>query len=242
MRRGFVICVLLIFSSWLPSLNAQNDNTQDSIRTPKIESDSSFLRSKVGKERKAVIEYDSIMPQEKEKAVVLTDSVIFKPEFKPNPKKAVIYSLIFPGLGQIYNRKYWKLPIIYGGFIGLTYAISWNGGMYNDYSQAYKDLATGSGDSWKNFYQSTSWDKVESNPDAYTSQLKRNKDNFRRNRDLAIICTVGLYALCLLDAYVDAQLYDFDISPDLSMRVEPIIFEPTMHSKRTVGLQCSINF
>lgn len=244
MRKGVIICVLFILGALSLSLNAQTQNSQDSINGITAKRDSSFLQSRTGKRSAIAIPHDSIMPQEeKGKPVVLVDSVIFnKPEFKPNPKKAVIYSAIFPGLGQIYNRRYWKLPIIYGGFIGLTYAISWNGGMYSDYSQAYKDLASGNGDSWKNVISSTYWTSVESNPQAYISQMKRQKDNFRRNRDLAIICTVGLYALCMLDAYVDAQLYDFDISPDLSMRVEPVLFEPTMYSKRSVGLQCSINF
>lgn len=65
---------------------------------------------------------------------------------------------------------------------------------------------------------------------------------FRRNRDLAIICSVGVYALCMIDAYVDAQLYDFDISPDLSMNVVPVFWAPTQYSSGSIGLQCSIRF
>ncbi|KUL05508.1 MAG: Uncharacterized protein XE13_1190, partial [Proteiniphilum sp. 51_7] len=60
--------------------------------------------------------------------------------FKPSPRKAVIYSALFPGMGQVYNRKYWKLPILYGGFVGFTYAINWNNGMYRDYLGAYQDI------------------------------------------------------------------------------------------------------
>ena len=60
--------------------------------------------------------------------------------FKPDPKKAVIYAIIFPGLGQVYNRKYWKLPIVYGGFLGFSYSIAWNGRYYTDYSNGYKDI------------------------------------------------------------------------------------------------------
>ena len=73
--------------------------------------------------------------------------------FKPNPTKAIIYSAIFPGLGQIYNRKYWKLPIVYGGFLGFSYAIDWNGRYYTDYSNGFKDIMDEdpTTDSWKNF-------------------------------------------------------------------------------------------
>ena len=74
-------------------------------------------------------------------------------QFKPNPTKAVIYAAIFPGLGQIYNGKYWKLPIVYGGFLGFSYAISWNHRYYIDYSNGYKDIMGDDPekDSWKNF-------------------------------------------------------------------------------------------
>ena len=164
-------------------------------------------------------------------------------EFKPNPKKAVLYAAVFPGLGQIYNRKYWKLPIVYGGFIGCAYAITWNGTQYNDYRQAYQDINNG-GDSWHNYLP------LGVNPETitqsqityYTNAFKNKKDFYRRNRDLSIIITVGLYALCMLDAYVDAQLFDFDISPDLSMRIEPVIFNKSEFYSHTLGLQCSIKF
>lgn len=169
-------------------------------------------------------------------------------DFKPNPTKAVIYSAIFPGLGQIYNRKYWKLPIIYGGFLGLTYAISWNGRYYNDYSDAYKAIMSDDPRSPEN---SAIWLAflTDKNPlnydDARIEQLrsafKRSKDTYRRNRDLSIIGTVALYALCMIDAYVDAQLFDFDISPDLSFRVEPTVINP-LQSNRALGVQCSFKF
>lgn len=168
-------------------------------------------------------------------------SLLPEDEFKPNSTKAVIYSAIFPGLGQVYNRKYWKLPIIYGGFLGLTYAITWNGSKYNDYSDAYKDIMNG-GSAWKAMLSGRSDSQLESMRERYTSLFKRNRDMFRRNRDLAIICSVGVYALCMIDAYVDAQLYDFDISPDLSMNVVPVFWAPTQYSSGSIGLQCSIRF
>ena len=179
---------------------------------------------------------------------IKADTIIrtnINPEFKPNPTKAVLYTLIFPGMGQIYNRKYWKLPIVYGGFIGITYAITWNGNIYHDYSNGYRDLVTGEGNSWKSLLSARTVQEIEANPslkETYRATFKRKKDYYRRNRDLAVFAMVGLYALCMVDAYVDAQLYDFDVSPDLSMRVEPIIWGPNGHSNFSVGLQCSVRF
>ncbi|NDW18439.1 hypothetical protein D0T53_05850 [Dysgonomonas sp. 216] len=172
--------------------------------------------------------------------------------FKPDPTKAVIYSAIFPGLGQIYNRKYWKLPIVYGGFLGLTYAISWNGGYYNDYSSVYRAIMV---ENPRNNYQS--WLSMapssianmedptmitDSQIDWLRSSYKRQRDFYRRNRDLAIIGAVALYAVCMIDAYVDAHLFDFNMSPDLSMRIEPVIMNQTQHSSKSLGVQCSLKF
>ena len=163
--------------------------------------------------------------------------------FKPNPTKAVIYSAIFPGLGQIYNRKYWKLPIVYGGFLGFSYAIAWNGRYYTDYSNGYKDIMGDdpTKDSWKNFLP-YGQDPESVDKEWLKTVLKRRKDFYRRYRDLSIIGTIGMYALCMLDAYVDAQLFDFEMSPDLSFRIEPTIIQKTDYLANSFGLQCSFSF
>ena len=164
-------------------------------------------------------------------------------EFKPDPTKAVIYAAIFPGLGQIYNRKYWKLPIVYGGFLGFSYAISWNNRYYTDYSSGYLDIMDDDPetDSWKNFLpygvDPESVDKAW-----LTDVMKRRKDFYRRYRDLSIIGTVAMYALSIIDAYVDAQLFDFNISSDLSLRVEPTVIRQTDYLDNSVGFQCSVSF
>jgi hypothetical protein len=170
------------------------------------------------------------------------------PSFKPDPNKAVLYSAIFPGLGQIYNRKYWKLPIVYGGFMGFSYAIMWNNKNLQDYGEAYKDLTydlANYQDEPEKWHQS--WQNFVSNPatsynENFRSRLKRARESFRRNRDLSIILTVGFYLICMADAYVDAQLFDFDVSPDLSMRIEPVVNPGTGNSARLYGLNCSIKF
>lgn len=232
MRKGLIICLLCVLGMISSGLKAQEIIIGDTIRTENKSKPVSPVRQDTT-----------------QRTAVLVDSMIFnKPEFKPDSKKAVIYSAIFPGLGQLYNRKYWKLPIVFGGAVGLTYAITWNGARYSEYRDAYGDFVLNptTTDSWHDFISSSESPEDYLNNasarESLTSSLKRGKDFYRRNRDLAIIVAVGVYALCMLDAYVDAQLYDFDISPDLSMRVEPMVWMPTPYSKASIGLQCRIIF
>lgn len=163
--------------------------------------------------------------------------------FNPDPTRAVWMSVLFPGLGQVYNRRYWKLPIILGGFMGLGYGANWNNGQYQDYSQAYRDLLDNdpTSNSYMNFFppntQESSLDKTW-----LTNVMKSRKDYFRRNRDLCIICMVGVYLLCIVDAYVDASLAHFDISPDLSMEVAPTLMVEPGQSKPGFGLHWALNF
>ena len=169
--------------------------------------------------------------------------------FHPDSRRAVIYALFFPGLGQIYNRKYWKLPIVYGGFLGCIYALNWNGAMYEEYKHGYHDImlytaGDESYDYWLKFFAyGTTIDRIDkSNMSYYVRTFKSKRDYFRRYRDLNYFIIIGVYALSVLDAYVDAQLFDFDISPDLSMHIAPVFFERTAYSSYSVGLQCSIRF
>lgn len=163
--------------------------------------------------------------------------------FNPNPTKAVWLSALFPGLGQIYNRRYWKLPILVGGYMGLAYATTWNNGMLKDYSTAYSDIMDSdpSTNSYMDFFPSTT---QESSLDKtwLTKVLKSRKDFYRRNRDLCIISMVGVYFIAMIDAYVDASLSHFDISPDLSIDVSPAIFKDSHDPLPSVGVQWAINF
>lgn len=171
--------------------------------------------------------------------------------WKPSPKKATWLALI-PGCGQIYNRKYWKLPIVYGGFMGCIYAWRWNGMMYRDYSKAYMDIMDDDDttNSYEQFLHLGSQIN-ESNIGRYKDRFRRQKDFFRRNRDLSIFCFIGVYALSIIDAYVDASLSEFDISDDLSLRVEPAVINSNGMSSVThnnilhsaaLGLNCSLSF
>ena len=179
--------------------------------------------------------------------------------FKPNPTKAVLLGLV-PGMGQIYNRQYWKLPLVYGGFMAFMYAITWNNKNYQDYwngykaimydAEAYQRALAASGGESIDFKFNPAWTELKYTPNpesdvlntSLQNELKSKKDYFRRYRDLSIILAAGFYALTLIDAYVDAHLFDFDISPDLSMRVEPVFSPQTRYSSRNVGLNCSFTF
>ncbi len=162
--------------------------------------------------------------------------------FNPEPNRAVWLSALFPGLGQIYNRRYWKLPIIVGGFMGLGYATSWNNNQFQDYSQGYRDLldADPATNSYMNFFPPNT-SEADLDQTWLTQTMKSRKDYYRRNRDLCIICLVGLYLLCMVDAYVDASLAHFDISPSLSMDLQPAMML-TPDRNVAVGLNWAFNF
>lgn len=163
--------------------------------------------------------------------------------FSPNPTRAVWMSALFPGLGQVYNRRYWKLPIVVGGYLGLAYATSWNNGMLVDYTRAYRDIMDTDPEtkSYMNFFPPT---MQESDLDKtwLTNVLKSRRDFYRRNRDLCIISMVGVYFLAMIDAYVDASLSHFDISPDLSMDVAPALMRDGRNTLPSVGLVWAFNF
>lgn len=180
-------------------------------------------------------------------AVVFDADTLSLPQkaFKPSPKKAVLYSAIFPGLGQIYNRKYWKLPIIYGGFVGFSYAISWNNSRYQDYFAGYKDIIDDDPKTVR-WHDLLPYGQSPETVDTkwFSGVLKDRKNYFRYYRDLSIILTVAWYALGIIDAYVDAQLFEFDVSPDLSMHLEPTVLKriDTNYLANSYGLKFSFRF
>ena len=163
--------------------------------------------------------------------------------FNPDPTRAVWMSALFPGLGQLYNRRYWKLPIIVGGFMGLGYATSWNNSMLRDYTRAYADLMDNdpSTKSYMDFFPPTT-SEGDLNKTWLQNVMKSRKDFYRRNRDLCIISMVGVYLLAMVDAYVDASLSHFDISPQLSMDVAPAIIPEARDQLPSIGLQWALNF
>lgn len=166
----------------------------------------------------------------------------------PNPKRAMWLAVVLPGAGQIYNRKYWKLPIVYGGFLGCIYAWRWNNQMYSDYSQAYMDIMDNdpTTNSFNQFLH-LGVTVTDANKTQYQNLFKKRKDYYRKYRDLSIFCLIGVYALSIIDAYVDASLSQFDISKDLSLKIEPSVINSDKNNcnplkNSALGLQCSLNF
>ena len=163
--------------------------------------------------------------------------------FDPDAMRAVWLSALCPGLGQIYNRRYWKLPIVVGGFAGLIYATTWNGRMFADYQQAYLDV-TDTDPNTKSY--------MDFFPPYYTEDmidqgwlknvLKTRKDAYRHYRDYCIVGMVALYLVCIIDAYVDAEMYHFDISTELAMNVKPALIPTSLTLQPALGLQCAITF
>ena len=166
-----------------------------------------------------------------------------KKRFVPNANRATWLAIAFPGAGQIYNRKYWKLPIVYGGFVGCAYALNWNNKMYKDYSQAYLDIMDDDPNtkSYEDFLPLNS--SIAGQEERFKEIFRKRKDTYRRQRDLSIFAFIGVYLLSVIDAYVDAELSDFDITNDISMSVEPALFNDGKSKKyNSVGLQCSLKF
>lgn len=167
--------------------------------------------------------------------------------FKPDPIRAMWLALVFPGGGQIYNRKFWKLPIIYGGFLGCAYALTWNNQMLRDYSQAYIDIMDDDPNtkSYENMLP-MGYD-ITGKEDRFKTIFKNKKDHFRKYRDMSIFAFAGVYLISVIDAFVDAELSTFDISRDLSLHFEPAVIDtsvPTMHHQRqkSYGLSCNLRF
>lgn len=234
----------LAIDSGAVAMAASVDSVIEALR-PAADSDS--IAARVGS---MVAQFDSI----KAPMVFGTDSLRMpeakvKERFVPDPKKAMWLAIVIPGGGQIYNRKYWKLPLIYGGFIGCVYAMTWNNTMYRDYSQAYIDIMDNDDNtkSYENFLP-PSYD-VNANMERLKDLFKRKKNYYRRYRDLSMFCMIGVYALSILDAYIDAEMSSFDISDELTMKVKPTIINERnsvlqaqgMHSS-SYGLQCSFAF
>ncbi len=167
--------------------------------------------------------------------------------WKPNPQRALWLALVLPGAGQIYNRKFWKLPIIYGGFLGCIYALTWNNMMYKDYSQAYLDIMDDDpGTASYNKFLHLGRMITPENEERYKEIFKSRKDKYRRWRDMSFFVMLGVYALSVVDAYVDAELSVFDISKDLSLKVGPTVLPNhtggSFLDSQSLGLSCKLNF
>jgi hypothetical protein len=145
-----------------------------------------------------------------------------------SPRKAVIYSAVLPGLGQIYNGKYWKLPIIYGAGGALAYAVGYNQLKYTKFRDAYAN--------------GNPQEKALIDGQYYDYEvLPRGRDYYRRYRDLSVIGFGLLYFLNVVDAMVDAHFFYYDVSDDLSLRIEPAVLDDQGLTS-AVGFRINIGF
>jgi hypothetical protein len=154
--------------------------------------------------------------------------------FKPEPLKATMLAVAFPGLGQVYNRKYWKVPFVYAGFGGLAYSVSFNTTKYNEMMKAYQDftdkipetdsyivLIKGAEPSeydpvlFPKTYNTSTKSWVEDN-------LLKAVDYYKKYRDLSYIGIAAWYLITVLDANVDASLANFDVTNNLDLEVAPL--------------------
>lgn len=237
----------------IPKAQRKRQNLSDTLKLKDLGSELDSVQLAILQEANdSLARIDSLIEASKKVPVVAVDTLIvpkIKEPFIPEPKKALWYAIAFPGGGQIYNRKYWKLPIVYGGFLGCYYALSWNNNMYRDYSQAYIDIMATSTTS--NSYMSflpPNYD-VEANKERLKDIFRRKKDFYRRYRDMSFFCMLAVYGLSIIDAYVDAELSSFDISNDLSLKVKPAIIRDNNNfmashglGGNSYGMGCSISF
>lgn len=148
-----------------------------------------------------------------------------------SPKKAALLSAILPGAGQVYNKKYWKLPIIYAGAAGLAYSFQFNHSRYIKYRDAYKFRIDNDA--------STTDDYIGVYSDDNLNTLQKY---YHRYRDLTVIGFAALYALNIIDASVDAHLFTFDVSDDLSMKIQPTLINTVGMNNYTGGINLSMSF
>ncbi|HMV09643.1 MAG TPA: DUF5683 domain-containing protein [Cyclobacteriaceae bacterium] len=176
---------------------------QDSLRS-KLDSDTVFLKSDTATIASYASRYD--------------------------PRKAILFAAILPGLGQIYNKKYWKLPLVYGGFVGFGYGVNFYQSGYKEFKGALFDLLE-SGES-----------TIKVRNITFNEQsLRTVVDRYRRQRDFFIILSAGMYLLQMIDAHVDAHLKEFDLNPNLHVKIQPTM-NSDMLTGRTTGISLIVKF
>lgn len=148
------------------------------------------------------------------------------------PRRAALNSAMLPGLGQIYNKRWWKVPLVYGGFIGIGLVFEFNQRYYQVFLKEAQFRQENPGKTQNPLYA------------PYTTEgIISIKDSYRRNRDLSVLAGLGFYAINIIDAYVDAKFFRFDISDELSVKVSPSLNQAPIHASSTgqvLGLKLKI--
>ncbi|MEJ2585326.1 MAG: DUF5683 domain-containing protein [Robiginitalea sp.] len=157
------------------------------------------------------------------------------------PSRAAFYSAVLPGLGQIYNKRYWKVPIVWGAIGTGVYAYLYNDDLYDRFRTAFKRRRAGFTDD--EFYDlNKSDDVIPSSPDLSDQALQDSQERYQRDRDLALLITIALYALNIIDANVDAHLKQYNVNEDLSLKFQPYLEPHPISSEVNYGLGLAIRF
>ena len=164
----------------------------------------------------------------------VADAIMVYNKYKHSAGTATVLSTLVPGLGQAYNKKYWKVPVVYGGLCTLYFLVNWNNRGYVRFKTAISQ------------YPNDEFNKGIKPYVRTVDEFKLYRDVYRKNRDISFVGMIAFYALNIIDANVDANLYDWNVSDDLALRIEPSIintnFASTVYTEPAFGLSCRINF
>ncbi|GGW31035.1 DUF5683 domain-containing protein [Arenibacter certesii] len=203
-----------------------------------------FLVISIGfaQEKEVIQEPDSVQVALKEQGITVIDTLkIKKKGINPlAPSKAAFYSAVFPGLGQIYNKRYWKAPIVYAVIGTGVYAYKYNDDLYDRFRTAFKRRQAGFTDD--EFYDLGSPNPPGSPPDFSNTALENAQDRYQRDRDLWLLVTIGMYVLNIVDANVDAHLKQFNVDDDLSMQFKPFLDTDALTANPVYGMALTIKF
>ena len=170
---------------------------------------------------------NSLIAQEKVEPLLVAKDTIKKVEMNPlAPAKAAFYSAILPGLGQAYNKKYWKIPLVYAGIGAGVYYFSLNNVKYKKYRTAYKRRLAG--------YTDDEFQYLDN------ARLISGQRFYQRNRDMSVLVIVGFYIINIVDANVDAHLMQFNVNDQLSIR--PDLYQNEINYKHNLGLSLNYQF
>lgn len=185
-------------------------------------------------------EIDSIVSDMEQEGIVI-DGTTKKREVNPlAPSKAAFYSAILPGLGQAYNKRYWKVPIVWGALGVGIYAYTFNNNEYNRFRDAFKRRRAGFTDD--EFYDINNSGIVPGSPDITDEALQNAQERAQTDRDLALAITIGLYVLNIVDANVDAHLKQFNVDEDLAIDIKPFLEYNPITTDPQYGLALTIKF
>lgn len=185
-------------------------------------------------------EIDSLQSDLKEEGIIIVDT-LQKQKVRINPlapSKAAFYSAVFPGLGQIYNKRYWKVPIVWGALGGAVYGYIWNDNLYDRFRTAFKRRQAGFIDD--EFYDP--FGGVGPIPRLDQGDLQNEQDARQRDRDLWLLAAIAVYALNIVDANVDAHLKQFNVDENLSFDMQPFLDLDPVTNQPNYGMAVVVKF